>query len=455
MKYFSLLGVVFLLLFSGCKVDFVSRADNTKIYASHSSCGDDKEQIKEDAVNKLIRNYPMIAGDLKQYVKVNKVKHPDDNSTLCYEAVVTKKGWDRYTRVLQSRQEEITQSASRYEKIIEYDNKDVLIKIMQMERRQFNSKLEDAKRLAPMDIEPFLVDYKSLADSTNVLPSVKIKEHSCNKGRNYDCDVAFMANVNDESTELLYSWDFGEGSKSEKRDPTHRFGVEGNYNILLQVTDDSGLSTFHTKNIVVTKSKVSEKSSPKNSLKAYFLLAKRVYKVNTNVDFDNRSRSGGSKVTSYLWDFGDGKTSTLRNPKHQYKKAGKYVVKYKMCASDKSCAYASTRVKIVSGQKKVKAAPVKKAAVPVATAKKMSVIDAKAGENIQEYIASHGQPSKKIVKKKGTTKAYKFGSVWLLVKYDKIVCAVEEDGFKTTLMGQPKKCNWHKRYAKDYMVDLQ
>ena len=448
MKYFSLVSVLFLLLLSGCKVDFVSRADNSKVYASGSSCGDEKKQTQDDAVNELIRNYPLIAEDLKQYVKIKKV---DSNNTLCYEAVVTKRGWDRYSRAFQSRQEEIVQYAAKQEKIFEYNDKDILIKTMLTERRQFNTKLESAKKLAPMDIEPFAVDYKSLENSINVLPSVKIEMRSCNKNRNYNCKVTFLAEVKDESKNLTYMWDFGEGSKSEKRDPTHRYETEGSYSVSLHVTDESGLSTFRTKDILVTKSKVSQKTSDKNSLKAYFIVTKKSYKVNEAVDFDNRSRSSGSEIKSYLWQFGDGETSTVRNPKHRYKKAGKHVVKYKVCSADGACAYASTRVKIVAVPKKAKPA-VKTAVVKE---QKRPAIDAKAGEDIQAYIASHGQPSKKIVKKKGTTKAYKFGTVWLLVKHDKVVCAVQEDGFKTTLMGQPKKCNWHKRYAKDYMLDLQ
>ena len=448
MKYFSLVSLLFLLLLSGCKVEFVSRADNSKIYATGSSCGEANEQTQADAVNALTKNYPLIAEDIREYIKVKKV---DSNGTVCYDAIVTKRGWDQYTKVVKSRQQEIIQHVDKQEKIFEYNDKDILIKITLTERRQFNNKLESAKNLAPMDIEPFSLDYKSLEESINVLPSVKIEMRPCNKNRNYNCEVTFSAEVKDESKNLTYMWDFGEGSKSEKRDPTHRYEAEGNYSVSLHVTDESGLSTFRTKDILVTKSKASQKTSDKNSLKAYFIVAKKSYKVNEAVDFDNRSRSSGSEIKSYLWQFGDGETSTVRNPEHQYKKAGKHVVKYKVCSADGACAYASTRVKIVAVPKKEKPA-VKTAVVKE---KKRPAIDAKAGEDIQAYIASHGQPSKKIVKKKGTTKAYKFGTVWLLVKHDKVVCAVQEDGFKTTLMGQPKKCNWHKRYAKDYMVELQ
>ena len=458
MKYISLISVVVLLLLSGCKVDFVSRAEHAKVYATGASCGDDQEQPKEDAVDDLIRNYPLIAEDLRQYVEVNKV---DTNDTFCYESVVTKKRWGRYTRALKVRQDEIVKYALKHENIFEYNDKDVLVKIMLMERRQFNRTLESAKKLAPVDVEPFLVDRKSVQDSIDVLPSAKIKVTPCNKNKNYKCKVAFFADAKDESKELTYLWNFGEGTKSEKKNSTHRFVTEGHYTVSLQVTDTSGSSTFRTKNILVTKSKVIQKARPKDSVKAYFRLSKKSYRINSDVYFDNRSSSVGSSIQSYLWNFGDGKTSTKRNPKHSYSKPGKYIVKYKMCNDKSSCAYASTSVKVFTPSKKPKqvkkSKSVKKAkpVAPVAKVQKKSAIDVKAGEDIQAYIVKHGQPSKKIVKKKGTTKAYKFGKVWLLVKYDKVVCAVQEDGFKTTLMGQPKKCNWHKRYAKDYMMELK
>ncbi len=43
------------------------------------------------------------------------------------------------------------------------------------------------------------------------------------------------------------------------------------------------------------------------------------------VRFMDRTRGG--KVTSWLWDFGDGKTSTEQNPEHSYSKPGRYTVR--------------------------------------------------------------------------------------------------------------------------------
>jgi len=458
-KYFGLASVVLLLFFSGCKVEFVSRTDNSKVYATGTSCSDLNSSSEKAAVNALVKNYPQIAQELKEYVNINK---RDINGTVCYDATVTKKSWHRYERVFKEQKEEIIAYAKRNEKIFEYKDKDILIKSMLSERRQFNNKLESAKRLAPMSVESFSLDYKSIENSIDLIPSVSIKVYSCNKNRNYNCKVSFAADVEDESKELTYLWDFGEGSFSEKRVASHQYSEEGAYNVSLQVTDEHGFSIYRAKDILVTKSKITKskavkKSEAKKSLKAYFIVANRSYKINEVVDFDNRSRSKSSKIKNYTWQFGDGKTSAVRNPKHQYSKAGKYVVKYKVCSDDGACAYASSRVQIKAAPKK--AVPVKKvhktAKKPVSTPQKVAVSNAKAGENIQAYIAANGAPSKKIVKKKGTTKAYKFGKVWLLVKHEKVVCAVQEEGFKTTLMGQPKKCNWHKKYAAKYMLELQ
>jgi len=472
MKYLTFVSVIFVLLFSGCAVDVVSRTDYAKIYASATACGDDNEQTKADAVSELTKEYPLIADDLRPYITVQK---RDANGTVCYDALITKRGWDRYSRAFKKRQQEIIQYEDENAKVFEYNNKKVLIKTMLKERGQFNQKLESAKKLASMDIEPFSLDYKSLENAINVLPSVKIKVRPCNHNRNYDCDIAFSAEVRDESKKLLYLWDFGEGSKSEKKNPIHRYTTEGSYNVSLQVTDELGLDTFRTEDVQVVKGRTVPKKAGKNSLNAYYILDKKSYRVNEEVDFDNRSRSVGSEIENYLWDFGDGKESSVRNPKHRYEKAGRYVVKYKVCNTDNHCAYASSGITIVPGTNTVKPAaktvrpvpktvkpvaktvkPVQKRAQPVvAKAKKTPSIDARAGEKIDDYMARHGQPSEKIEKKKGSTKAYRYGNVWLLVKYDNIVCAVDAKGFKTTLMGQPKKCNWHQKNAAKYMLELQ
>src|SRR6267143_2246795 len=45
-----------------------------------------------------------------------------------------------------------------------------------------------------------------------------------------------------------------------------------------------------------------------------------------DVDFEDLSASGSSPITSWVWSFGDGTTSTSRNPSHLYASAGRYTV---------------------------------------------------------------------------------------------------------------------------------
>ncbi len=462
MKFIGLISVIGILLFSGCKVEFVSRIDNNKVYASHSACSDSKVQAQEDAIRGITNNYPLIEEELRSYIHTNAIK---GEGAFCYEAVITRKRWSQYTSAFEDEKEEIISHATEYVTIFEYNDKSVLTKTLLTERHRFNEKLKIAKSIAPMDVEPFPDDFKSLNSAINVLPSVKINVRSCNQKKNYKCDVQFLTEVKDESNKLTYLWDFGEGSKAETKNATHRYDTEGRYSVSLQVTDSSGLSTFRIKDVLVTKSEKKLKAREKSDLKAYFVLKQKSYAVNENIFFDNYSKATGSQIKEYLWDFGDGVISTVRNPYHRYEKSGKYVVKYKVCNTENDCAYASSSVNVIV-PRKAKPASTKKAAVkkPVkAVAKapavkapvaKKSTFNAKVDEPIQAYVAKNGKADKTIIKNNAAMTAYLYGDVWLLVKRDKIECAVQKNGFKTSLMGEPKKCRWHQKNSKDFMVEL-
>ena len=461
------MNTLLLLLLSGCNVTFVSRVDNNKIYAQGSSCAVSPEKAKSEAIEEITNAHPLIEDDLKKYIKVHPLK---SDGAFCYEAILTRQHWMFYREELLKRRHEIEKHSKEYVKIFEYDDKDILIKTLLTERHRFNEQLKDANTLAPMDVEPLSTDFKSLENSINVLPSVKIEVKPCNSNKNYQCDVGFRADVKDESNSLIYHWDFGEGSKSEEKNTYHRYEKEGSYSVSLQVTDASGLSTFRVKDVLVTKTRRKLKVRKKNSLKAYFILKKRAYEAGERVHFDNRSSSKGSKIKWYEWEFGDGSKSNKRNPDHRYNKPGNYVVKYKVCNEDADCSYASTRVKIIPSSVKkpvVKAKPYvkkksrkpkrvkhKKRKTVVKKAPKTIRIDAHPGEKIEEYIARKGKPDESLIKKKSSMSAYRYGDIWILAKRKKINCAVLSKGLSTSLMGYPKNCRWHEKNAKSYMVQL-
>jgi len=108
-----------------------------------------------------------------------------------------------------------------------------------------------------------------------------------------------------------YKWDFGDGSTSTAKNPTYTYFTPGDYRIELTVTGPGGIS--------VMSRVVSAYPSPQ----AHFtLIPSTVYANDLGVRFFNLTTG----ATSYLWDFGDGDTSKIKDPYHKYMEEGVYDV---------------------------------------------------------------------------------------------------------------------------------
>ncbi|HBE40511.1 MAG TPA: hypothetical protein DDW27_04785, partial [Bacteroidales bacterium] len=106
-----------------------------------------------------------------------------------------------------------------------------------------------------------------------------------------------------------YRWDFGDGSYSTAKNPTYTYFTPGEYRVELTVTGPGGVSM---------KSQVV-RAYP--SPKAYFEVSPILVFVN-----DERVRcfnltQGGDY---FVWEFGDGDTSRMREPYHKYMEEGVY-----------------------------------------------------------------------------------------------------------------------------------
>ena len=111
-----------------------------------------------------------------------------------------------------------------------------------------------------------------------------------------------------------YLWDFGDGNTSTLQNPTHTYATFGTFSLTLSVTNSAGCSKILTKaNYIQTIQKPIANFTGSNNNSCTLPL---------NVSFSNLSTG----AISYLWNFGDGGTSTAANPSHNYTSAGSYTV---------------------------------------------------------------------------------------------------------------------------------
>ncbi|MDY0128928.1 MAG: PKD domain-containing protein [Methanosarcina vacuolata] len=125
----------------------------------------------------------------------------------------------------------------------------------------------------------------------------------------------FNVTFTDTSTEIPtgWKWDFGDGSKSFLQNPIHKYSNAGIYTVSLTAKNTVGSNTVTKTDYikVVTKPVAAFSAKPTSG------------KVPLIVAFTDKSTG---IPTKWKWSFGDGKTSTVQNPKHQYLQEGKYKV---------------------------------------------------------------------------------------------------------------------------------
>ncbi|MBN1618225.1 PKD domain-containing protein, partial [Candidatus Dojkabacteria bacterium] len=119
---------------------------------------------------------------------------------------------------------------------------------------------------------------------------------------------------------ISWSWDFGDGTTSTVQNPTHNFHV-GTYTVSLTVGESDGDNDTETKTAYIivarpaNKVPIADAGGPYNGIEG----------ITISFDGSNSSDSDGT-IVSYLWDFGDGQTSTDQNPTHIYVQNGTYPV---------------------------------------------------------------------------------------------------------------------------------
>lgn len=114
-----------------------------------------------------------------------------------------------------------------------------------------------------------------------------------------------------------WQWDFGDGNMSTDQHPLHTYSNAGQFNISLRVKNSNGCEQTLTRTNYI---------SIQNGVTANFSFSSpNSCKAPATIRFTNRSV--GTGTLSYVWDFGDGQTSSDMNPAHIYSANGSYTVK--------------------------------------------------------------------------------------------------------------------------------
>ena len=111
-------------------------------------------------------------------------------------------------------------------------------------------------------------------------------------------------------------WDFGDGTSSNNINPSHSYSSSGNFNISLRITNSNGCTQSLTKTnyiSILPKPIANFSNQPITSC----MNPLTVFFTNTTSD---------SNTLNYLWNFGDGNSSTNVNPTHVYTNFGHYSV---------------------------------------------------------------------------------------------------------------------------------
>ncbi|MBP1928094.1 PKD repeat protein [Methanolinea mesophila] len=140
-------------------------------------------------------------------------------------------------------------------------------------------------------------------------------------------DTPLTVQFNDASfgNPTAWSWTFGDGTSSTLRNPVHTYADAGNYVVSLNVTNDCGSDP------ITRTGFISAVSDPPPV-----------------ADFTANTTSGTAPLTvgftdtslnlpaAWSWTFGDGSSSTLRNPVHTYAAPGNYTVSLEVSNGDGS-----------------------------------------------------------------------------------------------------------------------
>ena len=140
------------------------------------------------------------------------------------------------------------------------------------------------------------------------------------------------SSTDSDGTISAWLWDFGDGNTSAQQNPVHVYANAGTYSVSLTVTDDADATNVKTASLTVA----SDNDAP---------VAQFSHETNLlTVTLNDTSSDSDGVITSRLWDFGDGNSSTEQNPVHSYAASGSYAISLTVTDDDGATSSANASV---------------------------------------------------------------------------------------------------------------
>lgn len=120
-----------------------------------------------------------------------------------------------------------------------------------------------------------------------------------------------------------WSWDFGDGNSSNLQNPSHTYASGSSHTVTLTVTTAAGCTNTITQTVTLNVVPTADFTAQAGC-------------ANNPVSFTDQSTVSSGTITGWSWNFGDGNSSNIQNPTHQYAAASSYTVTLTV-TSDMGC----------------------------------------------------------------------------------------------------------------------
>ncbi|WAC04453.1 MAG: PKD domain-containing protein [Methanoregula sp.] len=157
---------------------------------------------------------------------------------------------------------------------------------------------------------------------TSLSPPVANFTANVTSGKN-PLTVAFTDTSANTPTQWL--WDFGDGNSAPEQNPVHIYTTAGTFTISLKATNADGRNTITKTDYIIVL--------PRIPPDAGFTANATTGNAPLVIAFTDTSTN---TPDGWVWNFGDGTTSTVQNPVHIYTTAGKYTVSLTAANADGS-----------------------------------------------------------------------------------------------------------------------